>query len=122
MKEDIDVLLVDDDADICIMIDAILKFSGYTVRYCSIPEKLWGVLERITPRLILMDMFLSGTDGRDICKKIKNDPATHASRILMMSAHPDGEVTCLEAGADDFISKPFDIDVFTGKVQHLLVS
>jgi DNA-binding response OmpR family regulator len=120
MKEDIDVLLVDDDQDICIMMESILKFSGYSVKYCSVPEKLWQMLSGTSPRLLLMDMFLSGTDGRDICRKIKSDLATSSIKIMMMSAHPDGEETCLQAGADDFLPKPFDIDYFTDKVKLIL--
>jgi DNA-binding response OmpR family regulator len=120
MKEDIDVLLVDDDQDICIMMESILKFSGYSVQYCSVPEKLWQILSDKTPALLLMDMFLSGTDGRDICKKLKSNQETSSIKIMMMSAHPDGEETCLRAGADDFLAKPFDIDYFTDKVKRIL--
>ena len=72
------------------------------------------------PQLLLMDMLLSGTDGRDVCRKLKTDPSTSKVKIIMMSAHPDADKSCREAGADDFISKPFDIDHFISVVKNLL--
>jgi DNA-binding response OmpR family regulator len=119
-KEALDVIIIDDDPDICIMMESILNFTGYKVKYCFTPEKLWKLLEEARPRLLLIDMFLSGADGRDICKKIKNDNETSFIKIMMMSAHPDGEQTCKQAGADDFLAKPFDIDIFTDKVKLIL--
>jgi DNA-binding response OmpR family regulator len=119
MKEEIDVLLVDDDTDICLMMESILKFSGYKVQSCSAAEQLMQVLDKIDPRLILMDMFLSGKDGRDLCKNLKSDHSQPV-KIIMMSAHPDGEITCMEAGADAFLPKPFDIDSLITKVQSVL--
>lgn len=122
MKKELDVLLIDDDADICIMMESILNFSGYNIEYCSTQEKLWQMLSTTQPRLLLMDMFLSGSDGRDICRKIKSDPQNSSIKIMMMSAHPDGKEICLEAGADDFLAKPFDLDDFTNKVELILKS
>lgn len=115
-----DVLLLDDDKDICIMVEAILKFAGYKVQSCSLPEQLPELLATIHPRLVLMDMLLSGTDGRDLCRKLKADPATASIKIIMMSAHPDADKSCREAGADDFISKPFDMDYFISTVKKQL--
>ena len=98
------------------MVEAILKFAGYKVQSCSSPDQLarrfWIT---IIPRLLLMDMLLSGTDGRDVCRRLKTDPSTSHIKIIMMSAHPDADKSCREAGADDFISKPFDMDYFIGK-------
>lgn len=111
MKQ-VDIVLLDDDKDICLMVEAILRFGGYTVQSCSSPQALLGLLSETTPRLILMDMLLSGADGRDICHTLKQNTATARLNIVMMSAHPDAERSCREAGADDFIPKPFDMDIF----------
>ena len=67
-----------------------------------------------------MDMLLSGTDGRDVCRKLKEDKDNSRLKIMMMSAHPDADKSCLEAGADDFIAKPFDMDYFLGRVKTQL--
>ncbi len=119
-KENIDILVVDDDADICIMVGAILKFAGYKVQQISSVDTLPGFLEKVEPRLVLMDMLLSGNDGRDICKKLKANEEQKHITVIMMSAHPDAEKSCREAGADDFLGKPFDVDNFLAKVHHLL--
>jgi len=120
MKQEVDVLLVDDDKDICVMVETILKFAAYKVQSCSLPDQLPQILSLVSPRLLLMDMLLSGTDGRDVCRKLKADPATSQVKIIMMSAHPDADKSCRDAGADDFISKPFDMDYFISKIKNQL--
>jgi DNA-binding response OmpR family regulator len=122
MKQEVDILLVDDDKDICVMVAAILKFAGLSVQSCSIPDQLPGLLAVTSPRLLLMDMLLSGTDGRDVCRQLKNTPELQRLKIIMMSAHPDADKSCREAGADDFIPKPFDMDFFIGKVNRQLAA
>jgi len=116
----VDVLIIEDDPDISIMVTAILKFAGYQVQQCGVIEKLPAIPTEVAPRLILMDMLLSGNDGRDICRRLKTDEASKDIAIIMMSAHPDAEVSCKEAGANDFLSKPFDIDNFLQKVNAFL--
>lgn len=119
-RQNIDVLLLDDDMDICIMVKAILSFAGYKAESISQPGQVEEVLKDYHPRMLLMDMLLSGTDGRDICRTLKTNPATSDIKIMMMSAHPDAEKSCRDAGADDFISKPFDMDYFVEKVKSQL--
>jgi len=120
-KESVDVLVIDDDADICIMVGAILKFAGYKVQQLSAVDKLAVTLDSVEPKVILMDMLLSGHDGRDICTQLKNNEAQNHIHVIMMSAHPDAEKSCREAGANDFLAKPFDVDNFLAKV-HLLLN
>jgi DNA-binding response OmpR family regulator len=120
MKKEVDVLLLDDDKDICMMVEAILQFAGFKVEACTSPDQLPQLLTSCSPRLLLMDMLLSGTDGRHVCRKLKSDPVTSHIKIIMMSAHPDAEKTCREAGTDDFIAKPFDMENFIGRIKKLL--
>ena len=116
MKENVDVLIMDDDPDLCLLMETILKFNDYTIKSCSNANLFYQILETIEPNVIVMDMLLSGKDGRDICRDLKSRPAYNATKILMISAHPDADKTCREAGADGFLVKPFDIDEFTSKV------
>lgn len=115
-----DVLLIDDDPDICIMLKAILHTAGYTVQYSSEVNQLPQILNSTKPRLILMDMLLSGNNGTTVCRSLKADTKTSDILIVMMSAHPDAESICKEAGADDFLAKPFDIDHLLAKIKMVL--
>ncbi len=119
-KEAIDVLVIDDDPDLCLLMESLLKFANHKVQRLTNPALLKDVLGKFNPTMILMDMLLSGSDGRDICTCLKANEATKFIRIMMISAHPDAERTCRDAGADDFLGKPFDMDVFLGKVEALL--
>ena len=115
-----DVLLIDDDPDICIMLKAILHAAGYTVQYSSVVSQLPQILGSITPRLILIDMLLAGKDGAAVCRSLKAGTKTKDILIVMMSAHPVAENICKEAGADGFLAKPFDIDQLLGKMKMVL--
>lgn len=116
MKQKIDLLIMDDDEDLCLLMETILKFSNYKVEHCSNPRLFYNILETVEPEVIIIDMLLSGQDGRDICRELKRNEQTQGIKILMVSAHPDADKTCREAGADDFLLKPFDIDDFTARV------
>jgi CheY-like chemotaxis protein len=72
------------------------------------------------PDLILLDVLLSGKDGREIVKYLKRKAETKAIPVIMFSAHPSAEETARAAGADDFLAKPFDIEVLLDKIAHFL--
>lgn len=120
MKKEIDVLVLEDDPDLCLLMQTMLRFSGLEVAGIENPTLLTGTLQQVKPKLLLMDMLLSGSDGRDICKSLKNDSSKNDMNIMMVSAHPDAEITCRNAGADDFLGKPFDMEEFLIKVKGLI--
>lgn len=122
MKQSLDILVVDDDQDLCLLMETMLKFSGHNVKRCCIPSQLPDVLNNFHPKAMVMDMLLSGKDGRDICRELKQNEDTKDIKIMMVSAHHDAEKACKEAGADDFLGKPFDMDAFTSKAAALLCS
>jgi DNA-binding response OmpR family regulator len=70
--------------------------------------------------IVIMDMLLAGTNGTDICAEFKKDTSISHIPLIMMSAHPDAKKICMAAGADDFISKPFEIDDLLFKISPLL--
>lgn len=119
-KEKIDVLVLDDDPDLCMLMETMLKFAGLNVKRITNPTHLHDLLKELKPDVLLMDMLLSGVDGRDICTHLKSEGATNEMKIMMISAHPDAREKCLVAGADDFLGKPFDMDIFLGKIHNLL--
>jgi DNA-binding response OmpR family regulator len=63
---------------------------------------------------------MSGFDGRDICRELKQRKNTRGIPIIMISASRDIERSAYEAGADDFLAKPFEIDDLLGKIRKLL--
>jgi DNA-binding response OmpR family regulator len=104
------ILVVDDDADILDALRCVLEDAGYTVETCKDgghAEKLAD--EASLPKLIILDVLLSGKDGREICRKLKTNERTKRIPIVMISAHPAAKKSVFASGADDFIPKPFDI-------------
>ena len=114
------ILVIDDDPDICTMIKMVLEYHGYAATDADGEEKTKKILLSEPVDLIIMDMLLSGADGADICRQLKQDEKTSSIPILMFSAHPNAKEICLEAGADDFISKPFEMDDLMGKISFFL--
>ncbi|MEP6774019.1 MAG: response regulator [Chloroflexota bacterium] len=115
------ILVIDDDEAILDALDAVLQDEGYQTDVSTKDgEYVDYVLQRELPDLIILDILLSGHDGRDICKKIKNDERTSHIPIILMSAHIRGEDAAHQAGADAFLAKPFDINELLDKIARLL--
>ena len=116
MREKIDILLLDDEPDLSMMMETILRHAGYTVQRCTGIQDFHLKLDTLSPTLVIMDMMLAGSDGKDLCRELKTNPHTNHIKIMMISGHPDADSVCRDAGADDFLSKPFDMDQFTNKI------
>lgn len=114
------ILVVDDNQDLCEMMETVLLLEGYDVVALTNPLLVHDVVNEKHPQLIVSDMLMSGVDGRVLCKNLKTDEKTRNIKIMMVSAHPDAEIRSREAGADDFLPKPFGIDEFVGKVKSLM--
>src|SRR5260370_3614002 len=104
------ILIVDDEPDIVVALAAMLQDAGYLVSTPRDGEQLESVLAREQPQLILLDMLLSGRDGREIVRQLKGQAATRDVPILMLSAYPSAAREPLAAGADGFLAKPFHLD------------
>jgi len=120
MKEKALILVLDDDPDICIMIKMVLDYYGYDAMDAENEENATNIISSNHVDLLIMDMLLSGVDGTDICRRLKKDKETSSIPILMFSAHPTAKETCLAAGADDFISKPFEMNDMMEKISFFL--
>ena len=120
MKEKALILVLDDDPDICIMIKMVLDYYGYDAMDAENEENATKIISSNHVDLLIMDMLLSGVDGTDICRRLKLDKETSSIPILMFSAHPTAKETCLAAGADDFISKPFEMNDMLARVRSFL--
>jgi DNA-binding response OmpR family regulator len=121
MKEDPKkIMIIDDNEDIVTMIRAMLEMKGYKVFVKMNIIDLESYLTEMQPDLIIMDMLLSGADGRVICKAVKKDNRFASIPIMMISAHPNAKTECLNAGADCYLAKPFDMQEFFWAVETSL--
>jgi DNA-binding response OmpR family regulator len=100
------VLVVDDDPDILEAISLILDLSGYEYRAVSDGTRVYKKAKEFCPDVVLLDVSLSGVDGRDVASHLKKSPATKNIPVIMVSAHPSAKNTIRDYGADDFIAKP----------------
>jgi len=101
------ILVVDDDISILDAVSMILEDHGYDVRGIQKGEDSYQQAEIFQPHLILLDVLMSGKDGREICKNLKSENKTKNIPIVMFSAHPSAKKGMKEYGADDFLAKPF---------------
>ena len=112
-NEDYHILVIDDNEDILFMIKTMLEMKGYKVTAKDNPEKIELFIESAQPDIILMDMLLSGSDGREICRDLKQNKLISTIPVIMISALPDADISCKEAGTDYFLGKPFEMsDLF----------
>lgn len=102
------ILVVDDDPGILDALSVILEDSGYQVNATPRGEDTLSRTASFHPDLILLDVLLSGSDGRQICRQLKSDSATSHIPVIMISAHPSAGQSIRRVGADSFIPKPFD--------------
>ena len=113
------ILVIDDDLDIGLVIKSLFEYKGYEVSLLKSPDQAEEILRNNKIDLVIIDMLLSGANGIDYIAGFNNDTIAHIP-VMMMSAHPDGEKICLQAGADDYISKPFDMQDILSKSNDLI--
>jgi DNA-binding response OmpR family regulator len=105
------ILIVDDDEGILEAISVMLQMEGYEVFTSTQNGKaLFRLISKNHPDVILLDVLLSGVDGRDVCKELKNNPLSKDTPVIMVSAHLSAGKNFHEYGAQAFMAKPFDID------------
>jgi DNA-binding response OmpR family regulator len=114
------ILVVDDEPDILEFLQVILEEEGYIVGTTDKGEYVEELHNGGLPNLILLDVLLSGKDGRAIAKHLRSQEDTKNIPIIMFSAHPSAEETARQAGANDFLAKPFDISALLEKVAKYL--
>ena len=114
------ILVVDDDTDILSVMEILLSMKGFEVQVTSKGENTLPKTHSFKPDLILLDVLISGHDGRVICKQLKSDKETSHIPVIMFSAHPGAAASIAEYGANDFIAKPFDVNNLMKKVNAQL--
>ncbi|MDT3402548.1 response regulator [Mucilaginibacter terrae] len=113
------ILIADDDRAIVDSITAILDHSGYEVLKVLDGTSVMQAV-KAQPDLILLDIQMPGHDGQTVCKQLKRQASTKDIPIIMVSASMDVQRKATEAGADDYLAKPFDMHTLQQKVFNLL--
>jgi DNA-binding response OmpR family regulator len=104
------VLVADDEPEVCYLVSLYLRKGGHRVLSVGDGPAVLEALKRWHPDLVVLDMSLPGMDGLELCRKIRADPEAAHTRILMLSGWTfDSDVQAgRDAGADDYVTKPFD--------------
>ncbi len=115
------MLVVEDNSDVRKFISNHFK-TNYKIAEAKNGEEGWRIALEIIPDIIISDVLMPISDGYELCKRIKNDERTsHIPVILLTALHSrEHEIKGLTTGADDFITKPFDLTVLQAKVENLL--
>jgi DNA-binding response OmpR family regulator len=113
------LLLVEDEDSIALLVKAYLSQSGYRVMWVRSGEEALESLDRVRPRLVILDIGLPGQDGFDVCRAIR---ARSPLPILMLTARDEeaDRVAGLELGADDYVTKPFSPRELAARVRTVL--
>lgn len=117
------ILVVDDDKGILEALITMLTAWDYEVKGISRGEDVFGEAADFRPDLILMDVMLSGMDGRSIVKALKTIPFLSTIPVIMISAHMSMYSSVFdENGPDDFVPKPFDMHYLLDKIERQLAA
>jgi two-component system phosphate regulon response regulator PhoB len=116
------VLVVEDEEDILALLQFNLIKAGYAVVCATRGEEALTAIAAGKPDLMLLDLMLPGIDGLEICRRLRDDPATGEIPIIMLTARGEEEdvVRGLDLGADDYVTKPFSIKVLLARIQSVL--
>jgi DNA-binding response OmpR family regulator len=115
----VDILLVEDDLRLAELTSRYLQQSGFTVAVESRGDLAMARFQREHPRIVLLDWMLPGKDGVTICRELRQ--FFHGPILIFTARDADiDQVTALESGADDFLSKPVDPMVLLARIRALL--
>lgn len=114
----LDILIVEDNKEIATLLCDFLRKENYVVSVADTGEKAMELYEKYGAKLIVLDIMLSGMDGFAVCSKIRETSNTH---ILIASAKTEknDKLKGLDLGADDYIEKPYDIDILLAKIRGI---
>lgn len=114
----LDILIVEDNKEIGTLLCDFLRKENYMVSVAQSGEKAMDLYEKYGAKLIVLDIMLPGMDGFAVCSKIRESSNTH---ILIASAKTEkaDKLKGLNLGADDYIEKPYDIDILLAKIKGI---
>ena len=115
----LDILIVEDNKEIGTLLCDFLRKENYTVSVVETGEKALELYEKYGAKVIVLDIMLPGMDGFSVCSKIRETSNTH---ILIASAkvEKNDKLKGLNLGADDYVEKPYDVDILIAKIKGIL--
>lgn len=114
----LDILIVEDNAEIAQLLCDFLRAENFTVSVVSSGEKALELYDRYGAKLLVLDIMLPGMDGFAVCARVRQQSNTP---ILIVSAKTEknDKLTGLVLGADDYIEKPYDVDILLAKIRGI---
>ncbi|MBA3558638.1 MAG: type II/IV secretion system protein [Gemmatimonadaceae bacterium] len=116
------VLLVEDEEPLRRVLRDVLQREGFTVLEASNGARALAEIDRSAPDLVMLDLNLPDIDGYEVLRRLRARPGTAATRVLVLTAQGDeeSEVKVFEAGADDYLTKPFRARALTARIRALV--
>ncbi len=117
-----EILVVDDDRDVARSIELALRRRGFRVSLAHSGVEALKLLRRCRPHLVILDVVMPGLDGLEVCRRLRADPNTAELPIIFLTARGQDQdrIAGLRAGADDYISKPFNLEELVLRVKAVL--
>ena len=114
------ILIVEDDPNILLGLETILKGEGFEVAVCNRGDKALPAIAEHQPRLIVLDVMLPGANGFDICKQVRAKRIPTPILMLTAKGQELDKVIGLDSGADDYVTKPFGVRELVARIHALL--
>jgi DNA-binding response OmpR family regulator len=114
------IVIVDDSRDLLEVLKYFLEEKGYEVETVLNKQELVEAIRSYSPDLIILDIYLQGEDGREICKELRLQEETKYLCILMFSASTKALINYKDYGADGYIEKPFGLNEIVEKIEATL--
>src|SRR3970040_855657 len=117
--QDSRILVVDDDPAVTSLLRRGFAYEGYRVDTAASGAEALGVARERPPRLAVLDVMMPGMDGLEVCRRLRE--VSRSLPILLLTARdaPTDQIAGLGTGADDYVTKPFNLDVLLARVKAL---
>src|SRR5215470_8115468 len=123
-NSDAEILIVDGDALSRKILAQVLKSAGYNCQVCGDGAQALEIIHAMPPSLLLLDFDMPGPNGAEVLKQLRSDQRQAVAQvpIIMLTAHgsEESEISCLQAGADDFVTKPVNAAVLRARIETQL--
>ena len=116
------ILIAEDEESIIASLEFLMRHAGFETVVARDGDRALALLGEFRPHLVLLDVMLPGRNGFEVCRAIRDDPRSRSTRVLMLTARGSArdEGRGREAGADDYVTKPFSTKDLVERVRGLL--